>query len=292
MRRRRNPRTEPFSYASAHAVLATKHHKLTLIAPPLAERAGLVVDTVEVDTDTLGTFTGEVPRRQGPLKTAIAKARLGMRATGARLGLASEGTIAPDPSVPLIVVDHEYVVLVDEEHDLVIVGQARSDAIRMYHRVLTPRDDVAGLLEEADVPPHHLIVRPRTPQVGGITKAVADHRALREAIALASRFDPEGLVVLETDLRAHLCPSRQPTIARAAEDLGSRLATCCPRCHRPGFGMERRLGGLPCEACGAEVAVPATEEFACPSCRYHELRTSPKLTADRAQCPVCSASLG
>lgn len=269
------------------AVLATKHAKEPLIAPPLAAIAGLLVETAVVETDALGTFTGEVARPGDARTTAIAKARLGMRATGALRGLASEGTIIPDPAVPLLVVDHELVVLVDDEHDVVIVGEATSDELHMFHQIVTAGVDPRTLLTRADVPPHHLTVRPRQ-GVGAITKGIATLEALRAAIHDAASADPEGQAVVETDLRAHLCPSRRPAIERAAADLARRLMSRCPRCACPGYGVARSLGGLPCETCGSEVPVPAAMEWRCPSCGHHELRYTEKLVADRATCPVCN----
>jgi hypothetical protein len=291
MRLRARASASALSYAGAEAVLATKHGKAPLIAEPLAAVAQVILRPIEVDTDILGTFTGEVPRRAGPRETALAKARLGMRAARATIGVASEGTITPDPSVPLIAVDHELVVLLDAEHDLVVVGEATSDAWPILHRTITPDEDLERLLREADAPPHHLIVRPRKLGRGGITKAIADLDTLARAVVHASEHDPEGVVVVETDLRAHLCPARRPIIQRAAEDLAGRLMTRCPRCQAPGYGVARTLRGLPCESCGTEVAIPAAELLRCPACGHNELRTLPRITADRAECPVCNLVL-
>ena len=44
------------------AVLATMHGKEAAIAPVLLERLGLAVSTApDLDSDALGTFTGEIP---------------------------------------------------------------------------------------------------------------------------------------------------------------------------------------------------------------------------------------
>ena len=107
------------SYTGRAAVLATKHDKLPLVAPPLAA-VGREVLAVAVDTDRLGTFTGEIPRPGSPRDTAIAKARLAMAATGSSLGLASEGSIGPHPATPLLTVDVELLVLVDDELDILV----------------------------------------------------------------------------------------------------------------------------------------------------------------------------
>ncbi|MEZ5786523.1 MAG: hypothetical protein R3D62_08665 [Xanthobacteraceae bacterium] len=60
-------------------MLATMHGKEVAIAPALRERLGLIVEVAEgIDTDRLGTFTGEIPRAGTIEEAAIAKARLGM----------------------------------------------------------------------------------------------------------------------------------------------------------------------------------------------------------------------
>ena len=61
--------------------------------PPLP--ACRVVVAAEVDTDRLGTFTGEVERPGPPRETALMKARLGQGATGLPCALASEGAFGP-----------------------------------------------------------------------------------------------------------------------------------------------------------------------------------------------------
>ncbi len=91
-------------------MLATKHDKLPLIGPPLHATLGMSVETVQVDTDRLATFTGDVCRPGGARQTAVAKARLGMRATRARLGIASEGTFAPRSALPFVIAATEIVV--------------------------------------------------------------------------------------------------------------------------------------------------------------------------------------
>ena len=65
-------------YFGAQAVLTTKHEKAKAIALQLKAALGLKLETVEVDTDVLGTFTGEIEREGTPKETAIKKARLGL----------------------------------------------------------------------------------------------------------------------------------------------------------------------------------------------------------------------
>ena len=91
LRQADHPQGEAKFALSAHfsgrrAALATMHGKEAAIAPAFRDRLGLVLETPQViDTDALGTFTGEIPRVGSMRKTAIAKARLGMAATGLAL---------------------------------------------------------------------------------------------------------------------------------------------------------------------------------------------------------------
>ncbi|HAN70836.1 MAG TPA: hypothetical protein DCQ36_04495, partial [Actinobacteria bacterium] len=74
---------------------------------------GMGVAEAAIDTDAFGTFAGDVPRVGTPTEVAIAKARAGMQLLGLDIGLASEGSIGPDPVSGLIMRDTEFVVLVD-----------------------------------------------------------------------------------------------------------------------------------------------------------------------------------
>ena len=40
-----------------------------------------------LDTDALGTFTGEIERKQSPRETVLIKARLGVEKTGESIGI-------------------------------------------------------------------------------------------------------------------------------------------------------------------------------------------------------------
>jgi len=62
--------------------MATKHDKTVLVGPALTEALGLEVIEAVVDTDVLGTFSGEIARVGSPVDTAVAKARMGMAAVG------------------------------------------------------------------------------------------------------------------------------------------------------------------------------------------------------------------
>lgn len=277
-------------YAGRTAVLATKHTKLPLIGPPLARAVGLHVEALAVDTDTLGTFTGDVPRLGPPLETAIAKARLGMRATGLALGIASEGSIGPDPAMPFAIADRELVVLVDDGAGIVVWESYASWDIVTATTTVCPGEDLEAFLISADYPAHRLIVRPNSGAVRPVHKGIDRAERLTAAVAECAAAAADGRACVETDLRAHVCPSRQVVIAVAAERLACRLAARCPACGAPGWGRVDVVLGVPCTWCGTELARLRAEIDGCPACGHRETRpVDPGETrADPGECPVCN----
>lgn len=282
-------RQPALSYADRWAVLATKHDKLPLVAPPLAA-VGVKVTGVAVDTDQLGTFTGEVRRLGTPLETAVAKARLGMAASGSTLGLASEGSIGPHPASPFLTADIEVVVLVDADRDLVVWAAATGIDILAATQPLEPGGDPTAMALRFGLPGHAVIVRPNQGPSAPLFKGLRDLADIEAAVASCAAVSPDGQARVETDLRAHMCPSRRPTIRLAAERLAARLATRCPACASPGWGPVDALAGLPCDWCGTPTGEMRAEIDGCPACgqRAERAVVAAGATADPGRCPRCN----
>lgn len=258
------------SYQGKLAWLSTKHQKLDLIAPAMLEVVDLEVRAIEVDTDQLGTFSGEIPRTLSPLETAIAKAKLGLSETGGELGLASEGSIGPDPQNPFLVSDIELVVFIDIANDLVIHEAHRSFEIVAQNKSVKPGANLDDFLDSIDFPNQGLIAR--VPKSDGlIIKGLKSREELQVAITNLHGLSDSQEVVLETDFRAHQSPSRRKNIQIAAKKLAQRIASACPGCKTPGFGLVRYQRGISCEACGIrnDEAI-AGEILCCVKCEYSE----------------------
>ncbi len=260
-------RTPPWSGEVAR--LVTRHGKEVCVAPALAE-VGLGVVTAEHDTDALGTFTGSVPRPGTAAEVAVRKAALGLRGSRHGLGVASEGSFGPHPAVPLGTADDEVVVLLDRRRGLVVQGRAVRPAEVAVSAVVGPQDDLAPLLARADLPRHRLTVRPDVPHPRreDVTTGIGCPDELVEAVRRWSRHGRDERVVVSTDFRAHVCPSRRVVIAAAAADLAHRLGHRCPRCRTPGWGVARLLTGAPCRLCGRPTRTVRAAEWACPACAH------------------------
>lgn len=280
------------AYAGRTAVLATMHGKEAAIAPALRATAGLYVTIAPgLDTDRLGTFTGEVPRVGAMLDVAVRKARLGMAATGSPLGLASEGSFGPHPALPFIAAGMELLALVDDVSGVVIHESQLEEETNFGHLVVAPGDDVQAFLERIGFPSHALIVRPNAGAPTVVTeKGVTERATLETAISLAVARSPDGRARLETDMRAHCNPTRMRSLATLADRLGRRLATACPVCAAPGWGRTDMIVGLPCEWCGCPTDFIVAEVYTCVMGSHREERPRPDgLTqADPGHCPNCN----
>lgn len=252
------------SYAGRQVGLATKHGKLDLFAPHFRERLGLNVVEVGIDTDLLGTFSGEVPRSGTPLETVKEKARRGMVASGLSLGLASEGSIGPADGLPFAIVDIEVAAFLDADTGIEVVEVASEFGLPMIRVDITAGEIDSLALDRAGFPEHGLIVRP----VGGgpIHKGIHDLGELRNAVDESAVLSPEGRVWVETDFRAHHHPRRRAVIERAAIRLADRLQARCPGCQSPGWGVVDRRVGAPCELCSAPTHIDRSEILGCVRC--------------------------
>jgi len=276
-------------WAGRRAVLATMHGKEAAIAPPLAT-LGLRVEVARgIDTDSLGTFTGEIPRPGTPLETAIAKARMGMAATGADLGIASEGAYGPDPLVPFLAQGEEWLAAVDAARGLVIAERLVERRPVYDHATAASVAGLRDFLHRVGFPEHGLIVQPNA-GTGGARKGLRAQAALDRAVSACAAASADGLALVQTDMRAHMNPTRMATIGRLAGLLAERMLRACPACAALGFGVRRAAPGLPCRWCGAETSLHGGSVMGCTACAHEEIRAedgAPE-TADPGYCPACN----
>jgi hypothetical protein len=276
-------------YAAKRIALLTQHGKERVIAPALESALGCRIEPVAgYDTDRLGTFTREIPREGTQLEAARKKARIGMELSGLPLGLASEGSFGADPFVGLSPWNVEMLVFLDDERQLEVVGIAQGKA-RFSHRLVADWAAAEVFARESGFPDHHLVVRPQSEDDPRIRKRIDSWQELEAAFVWAQARSANGLVFVETDLRAHANPTRMENIRQAAEDLARKLRSRCPVCGMPGFWIVERISGLCCAECGAPTREPRAEIFGCLKCVHRETRelTDPRY-ADPSRCDFCN----
>jgi len=280
-------------YAGHSAVLATMHGKEAAIAPVLFDRLGLVVSTApDLETDVLGTFTGEIARAGTIREAAIAKARLGMTATGLPIGIASEGSYGPHPHVPFIPGGIELMVLVDDIRGIVVAEHLIDDAPMFDHAFGMGIDELTDFLERIGFPDQALIVKPAeaSVDVAPIHKGLRGKDELASAITECAASSRDGQALIQTDMRAHMNPTRMATLQRLAVSLAERVAASCPACRMPGFGQVNVETGLPCEDCGAPSIMVRHPVFGCVACDHREKqpRADGRTHSDPRYCLQCN----
>lgn len=271
--------------------LATRHGKERALARPFRVGLGLNLVVSGCDTDQLGTFSGERERPGDALATCRRKALLGLEQTGLALGLASEGSFGPHPTVPWLPVGRELLVLLDREHGLEVVEERLELRTNYGQQSLGPDDDPGAWLQRIGFPAHGVIVRPASWTPGApLFKGLTTAADLQGALAHSRRADPGGRVLLETDMRAHLNPTRMASLRRLGLALVRRLRCPCPDCGAPGWGLVDSAGGLPCSWCAEPTALIQQEIWGCPHCgaRRSQPRRDGLLVADPGHCQHCN----
>ncbi len=279
-------------YQHQAVAFATMHGKEKAVAKAFARQlAASITVPVGIDTDALGTFTGEVPRAGTIVEAARAKALLAMQVTGLKRGLGSEGSFGPHPYIPFIPRDIEVLLFVDQGNDIEIYETLMTHRTNYQNVTCRPGEDISDFLKSIRFPQHAVVVTPSAPTTEMLPiKGVNSVADLTEAILSACHASSDRAVQIVTDMRAHLNPTRMAVIRALANRLARRLATCCPECGTPGFGVVDIARGLPCGWCGEPTQMAIAKVVRCTKCSF-ETRSSMKRvpeTADPGSCEHCN----
>ena len=234
-------------YHGIKIVLPTKHNKGGAIRTGFRNILKVEIEEFEFDTDQLGTFSGEVERKDTPKNTALRKLEIGAQLSGAKYAIASEGSIGNDPVIPFAVSDIEILVFKDFERDLVILETLRSFEIKAGRVELLPGHNYEDFLIQADFPNHSVIAKTEDINATAPIKGINNKTELDAAIKSLFKVAPK--VILESDFRANQSPSRMANIEKLASKLATRLANLCRNCSTPGFGEISYETGVICTEC-------------------------------------------
>lgn len=267
----------------------TIHGKQDLLAGLFAQRLGWRFLVPEVDTDRFGTFAGEVARTGTPRETVLAKARAGAEAAGVSAAIASEGTIGPNPAIPLFNTDQELIAYVDIAREIEFVQSHLSAQIVAVRETWHPELDLDSLAQKAQLPAHGLIVRTERDSELIAYKGIHTPEQLRDVVFALANKPEAGEIIIESDFRANHSPTRQANILACAEKLVARLQTLCPNCQTLGWGNVCTVTGLPCELCGDEVERAIRAEISgCLSCDYRVELPIGSQFAKASSCDYCN----
>lgn len=279
----------PHPYTGLTAGFATKHDKTELVVPHFGALLDVSVVPVDFDTDTFGTFSGEVAREGSALDTALRKARVGAESSVDSLGIGSEGTIGPSHQLPLLTANAEIVAFVDLRRGISVTEHTISHSIRTIAMTVQPHGNYHAALAAGGFPDHGVIVKPADGELTPMFKGLHSFADVDSAVRVCSISSADGKARIESDFRANHCPSRRPAIAEAGHRLALRLRACCPTCSAPGWGVVTYERGVPCSLCGEIVDLPTREVLGCTACGEQRPAVRPIRTSiDPSRCPLCN----
>jgi hypothetical protein len=270
-------------------VIASMHRKEEVLKPLLEQGLEITVQVAEgLNTDLLGTFSGEVARLADPLSTARKKCELALDLSGCDLALASEGSFGPHPAAFILPANEEWLLLVDRKNNLEIYARHLSLETNFSGQEFHNLEELEAFASKVGFPSHGLILRKSKEELTGMLKGIRDPTLLRTSAEQLLENQNSGYV--ETDMRAMFNPSRMQIIGETAQLLLQKLNSRCPSCQVPGFSVTSAEPGLPCSLCGTPSSATLAHLLVCSHCQHEEKVSFPngKKTEDPQYCQVCN----
>lgn len=264
-------------------VFLTCHGKETAVAAALRKHGYAIQTYSDFDTDSLGTFTGETSRDLTQAQTALKKAQLACELTGKRFGLGSEGSFGPHPQAFLLPWNMEVLAFWDNQHQHAIYAIHGTAHTNFASEKVSSLDAGFEFAEKVLFPSHGLILG--TASDAFFKKGLKHLGDFKTSLERALKLSPA--VWLESDMRAHMNPSRMQAITQTAEKLSVLLGSDCPQCKLPGYGLSELVKGAPCQDCLTPTRIPKAEKWACNHCDFMEIHPLGSL-APAASCDRCN----
>jgi predicted Zn-ribbon and HTH transcriptional regulator len=272
------------------AVLATMHGKEEVIVPILEKELGLkIIIPDNFNTDQFGTFTMDIPRAGNQLEAARNKALAAMKTMGIDLGIASEGSFGNDPHIPFIQSNLELILLVDQRNLLEICGNHRSSETNIAGEYVSSVEEAICFAKKIGFPEHGIIIRKSKKSKNGIYKGIRSEADLHQTVSKLLRGIFTRKIYIETDMRAHMNPTRMKKIAAATDDLVLNIKSECPICKTPGFSIAETRRSLKCGQCGQHTDSQISSIRKCQKCKTErEIQIEDSMFDTPSNCKNCN----
>ncbi len=268
-------------------LIASMHQKEKVIAPILEKKLGLSCIIADINTDNLGTFSGEIDRTLSPLECAQKKCEWAMEKYDLDLAIASEGSFGPHPQLFFGYCNEEWVLIKDKKNNAEWFAKIMSTETNFSSKKCESLDEVHSFCQEIGFPEHAVIIRKSKDDFQDIFKGIIESHQL-ETIA-TDFLKNYNAVIIETDMRAMFNPTRMKSIEAATQKLCDQLFNICPHCFFPGFSITKLNSGLPCSACGLPTKSIKSFVYSCQKCGGTEdIANELKITEDPMYCDFCN----
>ncbi len=270
-------------------IIATKHKKERVIAPIVEKELGVnCFVTADLDTDQLGTFTGEIERKDDPITAARKKCFIAMELTNCDLAIASEGSFGPHPTIYFVPADDEFLIFIDKKNGLEIIAREISVETNFNGSAIKDEKMLLEFATNANFPSHGLIIKKSKDENKDIVKGITNKKQLNTVFL--SFINNYGTAYIETDMRAMYNPTRMKIIECVAKKLTEKINSLCPLCNMPGFGITEVKDGLPCEICYFPTRSTLSYIYSCQKCNCKKEVKYPKgkQAEDPMYCDFCN----
>ncbi len=272
---------------------ATKHNKGQAAQSPFARILGAKIIEHAIDSDQMGTFSGEVERPGSMLDALRGKVRLAREHGAGRFVLVSEGSFSSLDGFGVIPQGLEMLLLHDAESGVEAIEQYVTTETNYGVAQIRTLSELETFLERISFGDHAVVIYPAGVSLRdgtSVWKGITQRGEAEAALQSCCAASPLGESTVMSDMRADKNPTRMRSIARCCELMAHRLATPCPRCKSGGFGLVEMVRGLPCEWCGAATSQTRAERHRCVVCKTtRDLpRADGKEVADPGGCERCN----
>jgi hypothetical protein len=276
-------------FSGRRIVIATMHRKDEVIAPLLISELNVIpIVDPSINTDQLGTFTGEIEREKDPLSTLRDKCKMALNASGCDLAIGSEGSFGPHPYLFFSPANDELVLFIDQKNNLEIVERELNTSTNFNSAYVDNLIELLDFAERALFPSHHLIMKAQNEDSSFLEKGIHDKSTLIKHFTHC--LTTYGGAYIETDMRAMCNPTRMQNIQLATEKLIQKIKSLCPSCGSPGYSISLSLPGLPCHYCMNPTKSTLYHRYQCVKCEHTVDQIFPldKEFEDPTYCDFCN----
>jgi hypothetical protein len=269
--------------------IATMHGKEKVISPLLEQYFNASCYTVEgLNTDVLGTFTGEIERVDSPINTLRKKCLMALEKSNHEIVIGSEGSFGAHPIIGFARANEELVMLIDIKNNIEIVGSSLSLQTNFNGVNVVSLAEAIEFSKLSLFPSHALIIRNKERGSELIYKGITQMIDFKERVTDA--LHRYRSIWIETDMRAHLNPSRLAVIKEATADLINKMKSNCPSCAVPGFWIAEVNKGLPCSLCKLPTNSTLSHQYICVHCNFEQEQLFPndRKEEDPMFCNFCN----
>ncbi len=276
-------------FEGRNLLIATKHQKEKVIASILDKELGVkCFVSLDFDSDQLGTFSGEIERKDDPITTVRKKCILAMEQANCDLAIASEGSFGSHPELFFVPANDEFLYFIDKKNNLEIFIRELSTETNLNSSEVKTEKELLDFANKANFPSHALIIRKSKTDLNEIVKGIRNEELLKTTFH--DFFIKYGSAYIETDMRAMFNPKRMQVIERATKKLVEKIKNLCPECKTPGFGITDSQQGLPCKTCSSPTRSTLSFIYSCKKCNFTESKLFPngKKMEDPTYCDRCN----